>query len=45
MASATDKTLKAQSQLFGHQKTLKEHQPLPVEAPQDQQADIHLHSK
>jgi hypothetical protein len=39
--SATNKTPEAQAELCGLQKTLKEYQPLPVEAPKDQHVDIH----
>jgi len=40
-ASSTNKTPEAQSEICGHQKTLKEYQLLPVEAPKDQHVDIH----
>jgi hypothetical protein len=39
-ASATNKTPEAQSEMRGQQKTLKEYQPLSVEAPKDQHVDI-----
>jgi hypothetical protein len=38
------KKLKAESELFGHRRTLKEHEPLMVVAPNDQHVDIQLPS-
>jgi hypothetical protein len=38
------KNLKAESKLCGHQKTLKDHEPLSVVTPNDQQVDIQLPS-
>jgi hypothetical protein len=43
-ASATNKNLKAESELCGHRRKLSEHEPLSVIAPNNQHVDIQLPS-